>query len=64
MIEIQCPPLNRITLGQHESDNNNRMIQLTDVICVLLSYKWASNFLLHLEVDSNIPDPIKRLEFV
>ncbi len=28
---VQCPPLNRITLGKHKSDNNNRMIQLTDV---------------------------------
>jgi len=24
--KIQCPPLNRITLCQHKSDNNNRMI--------------------------------------
>ncbi len=31
---VQCPPLNRITLGQHKSDNNNRMIQLTDVFYV------------------------------
>jgi len=28
---VQCPPLNRITLGQHKIDNINRMIQLTDV---------------------------------
>ncbi len=41
---LQCPPLNRITLGQHESDNNNRMIQITDVFCVLSRYKWTSNF--------------------
>jgi hypothetical protein len=40
---IQCPPLNRITLGQHKSDNNNRMIQLTDVFCVLFINKWASH---------------------
>ncbi len=26
---VQCPPLNRITLGHHKSDNNNRMITLT-----------------------------------
>ncbi len=32
---IQCPPLNRITLGQHKIDNINRMIQLTDVFCEL-----------------------------
>ncbi len=25
-------------------DNNNRRIHLTDVFCVLLRYKWASNF--------------------
>ena len=31
---IQCPPLNRITLGQYKSDNNHRMIQFTDVFCV------------------------------
>ena len=24
---IQCPPLNRITLGPHKSDNCNQMIQ-------------------------------------
>jgi hypothetical protein len=42
--EIQCPPLNRITLGQNKCDNNNRMIQLTDVFCVLLRYRWAINF--------------------
>ncbi len=41
---LQCPPLNRITLGQHKSDNNNQMIQLTDVLRVLLRYKWASSF--------------------
>ncbi len=40
---IHCPPLNRITLGQHNSDNNNRMIQLTDVFCALFKYYWASN---------------------
>ncbi len=28
---IQCLPLNKITLNQQKSDNNNRMIQLTDV---------------------------------
>ncbi len=27
---VQCPPLNRITLGQRKSDNNNRIIQLTN----------------------------------
>ena len=27
---IQCPLLNRITLGQPKSDNNNQLIQLTD----------------------------------
>jgi hypothetical protein len=42
--KIQSPPLNRITLGQHTNDNNNRMIQLTDVFCVMLRYTWASNF--------------------
>ena len=40
--KVQCPPLNRITLGQHKSDNNNRMIQLTDVFCVLFRYIMGS----------------------
>jgi hypothetical protein len=48
-------------LGQHKSDNNNRMIQLTDVFCVLLyRYRWAINFLLQSATDSIIRDPIKR----
>ena len=40
---IQCHPLNRITSGQHESDNNNQMIQLTDIIRVLFWYNGTSN---------------------
>ncbi len=40
---LQCPPLNRITLDRHKSDNNNRMIQLTDVFCVLLIYNEDSD---------------------
>ncbi len=36
-LQIQCPPLNRITLGRHRSNNNNRMIQCTDV-CYTLFY--------------------------
>jgi hypothetical protein len=40
---VQCPPLNGITLGRHKSDNNNRMIQLTDVFCALFIYNWASH---------------------
>jgi hypothetical protein len=32
-LTLQYQPLNRITLGQDESENNNRMIQLTDVFC-------------------------------
>jgi hypothetical protein len=31
------PPLNSITFGQHKIENNNRMIQLTDVFCELFS---------------------------
>ncbi len=57
---IQCLSLKRITLGQHKSDNNNRMIQLIDVFCVLLRYKWASNFWWQQAADSMIRDPIKR----
>ena len=44
---VQCPPLIRITMGQHKSDNNNRMIQLTDIFCVLFVYKGATNIWLH-----------------
>jgi hypothetical protein len=39
---IQYPLLN--TMGQHKSDNNNQLIQLTDVFCVLLRYRWVSDF--------------------
>ncbi len=34
----------RITLGQHKGDNNNQMIQLKDMFCVLVRYKLAGNF--------------------
>ncbi len=40
---LQCPPLNRIILDRHKSDNNNQMIQLTNVFCVLLVYNEASD---------------------
>jgi len=29
-------------LGQHKNDNNNQMIQLTDVFCVLFRYTTVS----------------------
>ena len=38
LIQIQCPPLNWITLGQIKSDNINRMIQLTEDTFLLLTY--------------------------
>jgi len=57
---LQCPPLNRITLGQHKNDNNNRMIQLTDKFCELLRYYGTSNIWLQYAADSIIRDPIKR----
>jgi len=56
---IQCPLLNRITLGQHKSDNKNRMIPLTNVFCVLLIYNWISIIWLQYAADSIISDPIK-----
>jgi len=59
-MDLQCPPLNRITLGQHRSDNNNQMIQLTHIFCVLLRYNGTSNIWLHYAADSIIRDPIKR----
>jgi len=37
--QVQCPSLNKITLGQDKSDNNNQMIQLTDGFYVLFMYK-------------------------
>ncbi len=33
---VRSPPLKRITLDRYTSENNNRIIQLTDVCCVLL----------------------------
>ncbi len=44
VIELQCPPLDRITLGQLKSEYNKRMIELTDEFCVLLKYRRVSNF--------------------
>jgi hypothetical protein len=60
IIIIQCPQLNRITLGHHKSNNNNRLIQLTDAFCVLLMYWLANDFWLQLASDSSNRDPIKR----
>ena len=40
---LQCPSLNMITLCQHKSDNNNRMIPLTDIFCLLFRYNGTSN---------------------
>jgi hypothetical protein len=55
----QCPPLNGITLGQHRTDSNNRMIQLTELFFVLLRYNGTSNIWLQYAADSIICDPIK-----
>ena len=60
--EKQCPPLNRITLGQHNSDNNNRMIQLTNVFCVLFRYNGTSTISDYS--DYIIHDPNKRVSTV
>ncbi len=57
---LQCPPLNRITLAQHKSDNNNRMIQLTAVFCVLLRYNGTCNIWLQYSADAINRDPMKR----
>ncbi len=57
-IMVQCPPLNRI-IGQHKSDNNNWMIQWTDVFCVLLMYNGISNTWLQYADDYIIHDPKK-----
>ncbi len=58
--DIQCPPLNRITLGQRKSDNNNRMIQLTNVFWVLLRYNGTSIIWFQCAAESIICDLIKR----
>jgi hypothetical protein len=39
--------IDRITSGKHKSDNNNRIIQLTNVFRALFMHKRASNLLLH-----------------
>jgi len=47
---VLCPPLNRITLGQHISDNYNRVgVQ-----------HGTSNILLQYSADSINRNPIKR----
>ena len=46
LTKVQCPKLIMITLGQHKSDNNDRMIQLTDVFCILIRYNGTSNICL------------------
>ena len=38
-IIVQWPPLIRMISGQHKTDNNNRMIKLTDAYCLLFRYK-------------------------
>jgi len=40
-LQMQCPPLKMITLGQHKSENNNQIIQLMDVFFVLLELNEA-----------------------
>ncbi len=36
----------KITLGRYKNDNNNLMIQLTDVFGALFMCDWISNFYL------------------
>jgi len=47
-------------LGQPKNDNNNQLIQLTDIFCVLLRYNGTSINWLQYAADSIISDPIKR----
>ena len=42
-IYLNTVPAARITLGQHKSDNSNRMIQLTNVFCILFRYNGNCN---------------------
>jgi len=54
--------LNRIILVQHKSDNNYRIIQLTNAFCVLLRYNGASNVnsyfyrVFHIFREAKFPD--------
>ena len=43
LMVLQYPPLNGFTLAQHKRDNNNRMIQLTDIFCVLFKSNGTSD---------------------
>ena len=52
------PIYSRITSGQPKRDNNNRMIQLTHVFCVLLRYNGTSITWLQYSSDSIIRDPV------
>jgi len=58
---IQYLPLNSITLGQHKSDNNKRLIQLTG-LGVQFGFIKISNSWLQKVADSIVDDPIKRRE--
>jgi hypothetical protein len=58
-MKLQCP-LNRITLGRHESYSNNRMIQLIDVFCELYRDIGTSNLWLQKPANSIIRDSFKR----
>ena len=58
--KVQCPSLNRITLGQHKSDNINLMIQLNNVFCVLFKNNRTSRIWLKWATDSIIHCPIKQ----
>ena len=38
LIQLKWPPLKRITLGKHKSDNNNGGIRINSGYCVLIRY--------------------------
>ena len=41
--DLQCPPLNRITSGQHKCDNNKRMILLTSGFWLLIRHNGVGS---------------------
>ncbi len=63
---LQCAPLNGITLGQRETDSNNRLILISESTKHTLGRKWSFGICqtkwiwFHKPIDPIIRDPIKR----
>ena len=52
--EILCPPLNRMTLDQHNTHCNNQMITLTCSTCELLRCNGIGNIIEDFYLWSNL----------